>query len=73
MPIARVDFRVMDLVEMLRKPEGKTLEFKRDLSSPAGFLCTVVAFANTSGGTVLIGNADCSQGTDGRWRWSARW
>ncbi len=24
----------MDLVEILKRPEGKTLEFKRDLSSP---------------------------------------
>ena len=39
----------MDLAETLRKPEGKTLEFKRDLSSPDRFLHTVVAFTNTSG------------------------
>ena len=48
----------MYLTEILRKPEGKTLEFKRDLSSPAGFLRTVAAFANTAGGTVIIGVAD---------------
>ena len=39
----------------LRRSEGKTLEFKRDLSSPDGLLRTVVAFANTAGGTVLVG------------------
>ena len=39
---------------MLRRPEGKTLEFKRDLSSPQSFLGTVAAFANTAGGTILI-------------------
>ena len=50
----------MNLTETLRKPEGKTLEFKRDLSSPDGFLRTVVAFANTSGGTILIGVEDRS-------------
>ena len=38
----------MDLVDVLRRPEGKTLEFKRDLSSPEGLLRTVVAFANTA-------------------------
>ena len=38
----------MDLADALRKPESKTLEFKRDLSSPDRFLRTVVAFANTS-------------------------
>ncbi len=43
---------------MLRRPEGKNLEFKRDLSSPEGFLCTLVAFANTAGGTTLIGVED---------------
>lgn len=50
----------MDLAETLRKPEGKTLEFKRDLSSPDRFLHTVVAFANTAGGVILIGVEDRS-------------
>ncbi|MFN0298774.1 MAG: ATP-binding protein [Burkholderiales bacterium] len=48
----------MDLLDALRRPEGKTLEFKRDLSSPEGLLRTVVAFANTAGGTVLVGVED---------------
>lgn len=48
----------MSLVEFLRRHEGKTLEFKRDLSSPLGALRTLVAFANTSGGTLLIGVED---------------
>ena len=48
----------MDLLDALRRPEGKTLEFKRDLSSPEGVLRTIVAFANTAGGTVLIGVED---------------
>jgi Predicted transcriptional regulator containing an HTH domain and an uncharacterized domain shared with the mammalian protein Schlafen len=48
----------MDLLEALRRPEGKTLEFKRDLSSPDGVLRTVVAFANTAGGTILVGIED---------------
>lgn len=51
----------MDLVELLKRPEGKTLEFKRDLSSPAGVLKTVVAFANTSGGTVVLGVEDAAR------------
>lgn len=45
----------MDLVNLVKRPEGKTLEFKRDLSSPDGALKTIVAFANTAGGTLLIG------------------
>ena len=43
---------------MLRRPEGKTLELKRDLSSPQSFLRTAAAFANTAGGTILIGVTD---------------
>ena len=54
----RVDFRAMRIVELLKLPEGKTLEFKRDLSSPAGILRSIVAFANTAGGTLLIGVED---------------
>jgi len=48
----------MDLIELLKRPEGKTLELKRDLSSPQGVLKTIVAFANTAGGTLLIGVED---------------
>jgi len=42
-------------------PEGKTLEFKRDLSSPKNMLKTLVAFANTAGGRLLIGIEDDSR------------
>jgi ATP-dependent DNA helicase RecG len=45
----------MDLTGLLRRPEGKTLEYKRDLSSPEGVLKTFVAFANTAGGTLVVG------------------
>jgi len=38
--------------------ESKTLEFKRDLSSPKPLLKTLVAFANTAGGRLVIGIAD---------------
>lgn len=51
----------MDVVELLKRPEGKTLEFKRDLSSPDGALRTIIAFANTAGGTLLIGVEDRSR------------
>ena len=47
-----------DVQELLTKPEGKTLEFKRDLSSPDKVMRTIVALANGAGGTVLIGVAD---------------
>src|SRR5690606_30452847 len=48
----------MDLLDLLKRPEGKTLEFKRDLSSPVGVLRTVVAFANTAGVVLLLGVED---------------
>ena len=51
----------MDFIDALKRPEGKTLEFKRDLSSPDGVLRTVVAFANTAGGTLLIGVEDATR------------
>ena len=51
----------MDLLDLLKRPEGKTLEFKRDLSSPDGALKTIVAFANTAGGTLLVGVEDRSR------------
>lgn len=48
----------MDLLGLLRRPESKTLEFKRELAATDGVLRTVIAFANTSGGTLLIGVED---------------
>ena len=39
--------------DLLSLPEGKTIEFKRDLSSPKNWLKTLVAFANTAGGKVI--------------------
>lgn len=55
----------MGLVDLLKRHEGKTLEFKRDLSSPEGILKTLVAFANTAGGTVVIGVDDGSRNVRG--------
>lgn len=43
---------------LLTQPEGKTLEFKRDLSSPKPLLKTLVAFANTAGGRLVVGVDD---------------
>ena len=51
----------MDLAQLLQEQESKTLEFKRDLSSPDKIMRTVVAFANGAGGTVLIGVEDRSR------------
>jgi hypothetical protein len=38
------------------------LNFKRDLSSPEGALKTIVSFANTSGGSLLVGIEDGARG-----------
>jgi ATP-dependent DNA helicase RecG len=46
---------MIEVAKMLSMPEGKTLEFKRDLSSMQPILKTLVAFANTAGGTLIIG------------------
>jgi predicted HTH transcriptional regulator len=51
----------MDLIDLLKRPEGKTLEFKRDLSSPEGVLRAIVAFANTAGGVLLLGVEDATR------------
>lgn len=48
----------MDIIELLKKPEGKTLEFKRDISSSQGLVRTIISFANTAGGTIVIGVED---------------
>lgn len=46
---------------LLEQPEGKTIEFKRDLSSPKPIMKALVAFANTAGGRLIIGVNDDRQ------------
>lgn len=46
------------LEELITKDEGKTLEFKENLSSLQKIIQTIVAFANTAGGTLVIGVTD---------------
>ncbi|PKQ29293.1 MAG: transcriptional regulator [Actinobacteria bacterium HGW-Actinobacteria-10] len=48
----------MDITTLLRSPEGKTLEFKRDLSSHGPIVRTACAFANAAGGILVFGVAD---------------
>jgi len=48
----------MSIEELLAQQEGKTLEFKQDLSSHKNIIKTITAFANTAGGTLLIGVKD---------------
>lgn len=47
----------MDIKQLLIQPESKILEFHRDLSSMDPILKTIVAFANTAGGILVIGRS----------------
>jgi ATP-dependent DNA helicase RecG len=44
--------------QLLAQHEGKTLEFKACLAEPLPFLKTLVAFANSAGGTIIFGVED---------------
>lgn len=46
------------LEDYLAHNEGKTLEFKENARSLQGIVKTVIAFANTAGGTIVIGIKD---------------
>ena len=46
------------IAERLAQSEGKTLEFKRDLSLPKPLLKTLIAFANSAGGRLVMGVSD---------------
>lgn len=50
----------MDLLELLKREEGKTLEFKEELSSRShdSLARTICAFANTAGGDIVFGIED---------------
>lgn len=50
-----------ELPEIIQRPEGKTLEFKRDLSSPEKIIRTLIAFANGAGGRLIVGVEDGSR------------
>ncbi len=48
----------MSFHKFISQPESKILEFKRDLSSPRPIMKTLVAFANTAGGRLVMGVSD---------------
>ena len=48
----------MKIENLLKLPESKTLEFKENLNSKDKILQTIVAFANTAGGKIVIGISD---------------
>lgn len=47
--------------DLLKNNEGKTLEFKENLQSLLSIVKTIIAFANTAGGTIVIGIEDKSK------------
>ena len=49
---------MIDIIQLLSMSEGRTLEFKRDLSSIQPILKTLIVFANTAGGVLIIGRDD---------------
>ncbi len=48
----------MDIQNLLARPEGKRLEYKRDLSSPGPVMRALSAFANSAGGVLVFGVGD---------------
>jgi ATP-dependent DNA helicase RecG len=44
--------------ELLAQEESKTLEFKENATSLPGIIKTIIAFANTAGGTIVVGVED---------------
>ena len=46
------------LADLIARPEGKTLDFKREEVGLQKSLKAIVAFANTSGGTLVLGVGD---------------
>ncbi len=49
---------MINIEKIIKGREGKTLEFKRDISSFKPIMKTLVAFANTAGGILIIGRED---------------
>jgi ATP-dependent DNA helicase RecG len=49
---------VLNIRETIRMPESKTLEFKRDISSYEKIVKTIIAFANSAGGKIIVGVDD---------------
>ncbi|MCF0062425.1 ATP-binding protein [Dyadobacter chenwenxiniae] len=46
------------IIQIIKEGEGLTTEFKRTIDSPFKIARTLVSFANTSGGSLLIGISD---------------
>jgi predicted HTH transcriptional regulator len=47
-----------DMIEFIKQPEGRRLEFKEKLPSSSDLAKTIIAFANDAGGDIYIGIKD---------------
>jgi hypothetical protein len=56
-----IDIPEYEIRELIRHGETETVEFKEKISKPEEFVETVVAFANTKGGIILLGVDDHSK------------
>jgi hypothetical protein len=59
-----VDTPEYEIEELIRNGETDTVEFKEKISKPKEFMETIVAFANSKGGVILLGVDDHSQIVD---------
>lgn len=50
-----------DILQLIAAGEGQTVEFKRDISQRSDTAGELIAFANTTGGILLVGVADDGQ------------
>lgn len=55
----------MNINEILKKPEGRRLEFKETMQTQGSLPKTVIAFANDAGGEIYIGVRDNPRGVVG--------
>ena len=56
--VPRSDLTKQDLKNLISTGEGSFLEFKQKIASPEKIAREIAAFANTSGGTILVGIGD---------------
>ena len=55
-----IDIPEYEIIELIRHGETETVEFKEKIGKPKEFVETIVAFANTKGGIILLGVNDHS-------------
>ncbi len=57
--LSRLDYaRMKRLIKLIRRGEGEQLNFKQTISDPVKIAKTIASFANTRGGTLLVGVRD---------------